>query len=163
MLPTDSFSIGNSRSPAGSTLTDPSCESDRFELECHRDVHGGPVCTARVGAHTVGAATDPPPRRADIQRPTTWSLIDVHSGLYMLGTRRDMAGDAAAQVNAGGCNCVRQAVATGHRPREGARQMAPSTESGVFEPIRRRSELILAIRTVSPVITVIVTVIVMRR
>src|SRR5215471_2595205 len=32
MLPTDSFSIGNSRSPAGSTLTDPSWESVRLTL-----------------------------------------------------------------------------------------------------------------------------------
>jgi hypothetical protein len=43
MLPTDSFSIGNSRSPAGSTLTDLSCESDRLTV-------GGPPVAAPDGA-----------------------------------------------------------------------------------------------------------------
>src|SRR6516164_352535 len=46
MLPTDSFSIGNSRSLAGSTLTDPSCESDRLTV-------GGPLQAAPDGP--VGA------------------------------------------------------------------------------------------------------------
>jgi hypothetical protein len=43
------------------------------------------------------------------------------SGGQVMGESRDqdpgaVRGDAAAQANAGGCNCVRQAVADGHRP-----------------------------------------------
>ncbi len=46
---------------------------------------------------------------------------------------RAVDGDVAAQASAGGCNCVRQAVAD-WPPGAIPRQMTPSTEWGVFGP-----------------------------
>ena len=61
-------------------------------------------------------------------------------GLYISGDMgesweqdpRAVGGNAAAQANAGGCNCARQAVAV-WPPGHSLRQMTPSTEWGVFE------------------------------
>src|SRR5262249_27058080 len=61
MLPTACFSMGNSRSPTGSTLTEASCESDRFTLSAERG-SPAPRLDDRAGISWALALAVPAPR-----------------------------------------------------------------------------------------------------
>src|SRR5262249_36649992 len=89
MLPTDSFSMANSRSLAGSTLTNPSCESVRLTLGgASEPAPDGP--DGLVAAPCALALVPAPPR------PDSDPSPECRSGYATTTARRVVATMAAA-------------------------------------------------------------------